>query len=149
MFASSLPAQTRELMHDAKKITHLGNSAAIPSNSRFQGAIHNFEVHVQGKALSELSIDLPKGVSIRKGIDVTNKSGQKIETAVSVNDRKASVLFTQPVPPETTLLIKMRGVSVNTLGYRHIWMYRFYGKMVGLNAEISLGSARIQTHGGR
>ena len=40
------------------------------------GAYH-FEVHVQGKALSALTIDLPDHVKMRSGIDVTNQNESK------------------------------------------------------------------------
>jgi hypothetical protein len=145
MLASFVPsAQAKELMHDVK-VTHLDNSAAIPNTARFQGATHKFEVHVRGETLAELAIDLPEGISLRKGIEVTNQSGEKVDAKVSVTDRKATVVFSQPVSPETTLLVSMRGV--NTLGYSRTLMYRIYGKTVGAIAQIPLGTARIQTYG--
>ena len=126
------------------KVPHLVHSNAHPNNARVLSATHHFEVHVQGKALSELSIDLPKGVSIRRGIEVMNQSGQKVEAQVSVNDRKVTVVFSQPVAPDTTLSIDMRGVT--TSGYDNTWLYRVYAKLVDVNAEIPLGLARIQTY---
>lgn len=145
ILAYFVPAtQARELMRDVK-VTHLDNSVAIPTTARFQGATHKFEVHVRGETLAELTIDLPKGISLRKGIEVTNQSGEKVEAKVSVTDRKATVVFSQPVSPETTLLVSMRGV--NTLDYSRTLMYRIYGKMVGAIVEIPLGTARIQTYG--
>jgi hypothetical protein len=87
---------------------------------------------------------LPEGVSIPKEIDVKNQSNQKIDAKVSVNNRTALVVFAQPVPPETTLSINMR--DVNTLGYSKTWIYRVYGKMVGLTSKIPLGPAWVQTY---
>lgn len=124
--------------------SHIVHSGAHPNNARFQGATHHFEVHVQGKALSALAIDLPQDVRISGGIEVKNQLGKKIDAKVSVNNRKATVVFSQPVPPETTISIDMLGI--NTSGYSHDWEYMVYGTMVGLNAEISLGYARIQTY---
>ncbi|HBL11690.1 MAG TPA: hypothetical protein DD379_09820 [Cyanobacteria bacterium UBA11162] len=126
------------------KVPHLVHSSAHPNDALVPNATHHFEVHVQGKGLSELSIDLPQGVSIRNGIEVTNQSGQKINAEVSINDKKATVVFAQPVEPDTTLSINMQGVK--TPGYSYTWQYRVYGKLVGINQEISLGSARIQTY---
>jgi hypothetical protein len=125
-------------------LPHLGNGGASPNNAHARYATHHFEIHVQGKALSELSIDLPEGVSIPKEIDVKNQSNQKIDAKVSVNNRTALVVFAQPVPPETTLSINMR--DVNTLGYSKTWIYRVYGKMVGLTSKIPLGPAWVQTY---
>ena len=143
VLASLFPtAQARNLMD--YNVTHLGSSAAIPNNARFQGATHKLDVYVKVQALSSLSIDLPEDISIRRGIEVKNQSGQKIEADVSINNRKATVVFSQPVPPETKLSINMRDVT--TPGYDHIWLYRVYGKMVGANAEIPLGTAWIPTY---
>ena len=124
---------------------HLGNGGASPNNARAISATHYFEVHVQGKALSELSIDLPEGVSIPKEIKVENQSGQKIDAKVSVNNRTATIAFAQPVSPETMLSINLQGV--NTSGYGKTWIYQVYGKMVGLTSQIALGPAWIQTYG--
>ena len=99
-------AQASGSLRDAN-FPHLGNSGATPNNARVLDATHYFEIHVQGKALSELSIDLPEGVSIPKKIEVKNKSGQKIDAKVSVNNRTATVVFAQPVPPETILSVNM------------------------------------------
>lgn len=124
---------------------HLGNAGATPNNARILNATHYFAVHVQGKALSELSIDLPEGVSIPKKIEVKNQSGQKIDAKVSVNNRTATVTFAQAVSPETMLSINMQGV--NTSGYGKTWVYQVYGKMVGLTSQIALGPAWVQTYG--
>jgi hypothetical protein len=126
-------------------LPHLGKGSASPNYARAISATHYFAVHVQGKALSELSIDLPEGVSIPKKIEVKNQSGQKVDAKVSVNNRTATVVFAQPVPPETTLSVNMQGV--NTPGYSKNWLYQVYGKMVGLTAEIPLGPAWVQTYG--
>ena len=130
--------------HDFKA-PHIMGGSAIPNNSRFQGGTHRFQVHVQGPAVSELEINLPEDVSIRRGIEIKNQAGQKIPATVSVNNRQATVVFSQPVPPETTLSIEMQGV--NTPGYSGIWLYQVSGKMAGLNSEIPLGTVRIQTSG--
>lgn len=124
---------------------HLGNGGASPNNARIPYATHYFEIHVQGKALSELSIDLPEGVSIPKKIEVKNQLGQKIDANVSINKRTATIAFAQPVSPETTLSINMRGI--NTSGYSKTWVYQVYGKMAGLTSQIALGPAWVQTYG--
>lgn len=143
VFASSVPAAWATGKPEDTRFSHLVDTAAYPNNASSRNATHQFEVHVQGRALSEISIDLPEGVSIHRGIEVTNQSGEKIDTQVSVNDRQATVVFSQPVPPDTVLSINMQGVD--TAGIDNTWQYRVYAKKVGLSAEIPLGSARIQT----
>ncbi len=123
-------------------ISHLGKSAAVPIDALVLDATHKFDVHVQGKALSELMIDIPEEVSV-KGIKVKNKSGQKIPTTVSINGRKATVAFSEPVATGNSLTIFMNGV--NTHDYGQTLHYRVSAKKVGMNGEISLGLARVQT----
>ncbi len=129
------------------RASHLLNSAALPSDASALNAIHKFEVHVQGRPLAGLTIDLPEEVRISEGIEVKNKSGQKIPATVSINEKKATVAFSQPVDTEIKLLILMKGV--NTPGYRgyaETWQYRVYGNNVGLKEEIPLGLAQIITY---
>ncbi|PMB10719.1 DUF2808 domain-containing protein [Fischerella thermalis CCMEE 5273] len=128
--------------------SHLVKTAAYPNDTTAIDATHKFEVHVQGKPLAELGIDLPEGVIINDGIEVKNQSGEKVPTTVSINDRKATVAFSQPVAPETKISVFMRGVNTPRYepGYTPNWQYQVYAKKVGLNGEIPLGLARIQTY---
>ena len=125
-------------------VPHLIGSAATPNRAGFQGATHRFDVHVQGRTLSEIAIALPDDLSIKGGIDVKNQSNQKIETQVSVKNQKATVVFAQPVAPDTTISIHMRGI--HTPRYSRNWGYEISGKMVGINAEMPLGRVGIQTY---
>jgi hypothetical protein len=124
--------------------THLFDSAAIPSNARFQNANHRFKVHVQKKPISELSIYLPEKVSLSKDIEVTDETGQKIDAQTSVDSGKATIAFAQPVSPDTVLKVNLR--SVKTPGFEQNWLYRVYSKPVGLTAEIPLGTAEVRTY---
>ncbi len=123
--------------------TQIVHSGAHLTQSHFPGATHHFKVFVEGSALLELAIDLPEDISINRGIAVTNQLGQKIPATVSINSHKATIIFSQPVPIDTIVSIEMNGVT--TPGFSRIWLYPIYGKMVGINAEIPLGLARIQT----
>ena len=144
LLASNAPATIAGGAMRNANVPHLIGGAATPNKARFQGATHHFKVHVQGRALSSMTIDLPDDVKMPSGIEVTNQSGQKIESQVSVNNRKATVVFSQPVAPDTTISIDMRGI--HTPGYSRNWMYPISGKMVGINAEIPLGTVLIQTY---
>ncbi|AFZ61096.1 DUF2808 domain-containing protein [Anabaena cylindrica FACHB-243] len=143
VLTSSLPTAWAKNPNDAN-ISHLGNSAAVPNDAGNLNATHKFDVHVQGKALSELAIDLPERISIDQGIEVQNKLGQKIPTMVSMNNRKATIAFSEPVAPGTTISIRMKGV--NTPMYSEIWQYQVYAKKVGFTEAIPLGLAQIQTY---
>ncbi|MDZ8052403.1 MAG: DUF2808 domain-containing protein [Aulosira sp. ZfuCHP01] len=145
---ASVPTAWAKNPNDAK-FSHLGNSVAFPNTANTPNATHKFDVHVQGKALSELSIDLPKGVNINKEIEVQNKLGQKLPTTISINDRKATVTFQEPVAPGTSISIRMKGVNTPDYepGYQQTWNYPVSVKKVDMKTEIPLGLARIQTYG--
>lgn len=145
---SSVPAVWANEKPGDSSGSYLGNSTAYPSDTTAVDATHEFEVYV-GKPLAELVIDLPEGVKINRGIEVKNQTGQKIPATVSINNRKATVAFSQPVEPETKLSILMNGVNTignSEAGYSRPWIYRVYAKNAGSQGEISLGVARIQTY---
>lgn len=128
------------------KVTHLGNSAAIPDTAQTYDATHKFDVHIQGKAVSELIIELPEDVKITEGIEVNNKSGEEIPATVSINGKKATIAFSEAVNPGTSLSIQMQGVL--TPIYANTWHYSVSAKKVGFKEEIPLGLARVNTYSG-
>lgn len=144
-FAISSTAPAFAKSPNDAKVTHLGNSAALPNYVQVTDATHKFDVYVQGKAISELMIDLPEDIKINQGIEVKNKSGQKIPATVSINDRKVTIAFSEVINPGTSLSIVMKGVR--TSGYEETWHYPVSVKKVGIKEEIPLGLARIQTYG--
>lgn len=144
VIASFVPVAGASGKSGDAKFSHLLDSVAYPANGRAQNATHQIKVHVQGKALSELLIDLPEEVNITDGIEVKNQLGKTIPTTVSIKDRRATVVFYKPIAPETILSIALRGVE--TPGYDNNWLYGIYVKKVGLNAEIPLSIAQITTY---
>jgi hypothetical protein len=145
LHASSVPALAGGVLRDAKA-PHLVHSDAHPNNARVPSATHHFEVHVQGRDLSQLSVDVPKGLKVSDRIVVTDQSGKKIDAAVSVNDRRVTIAFSQPVPTGTTLSVSMKGVRTQFPSRRRIWLYPVYGRSVGMTADVRIGLARIQTY---
>lgn len=146
VLTSLVPAvRADESLREYPKATHLVHSGAHPNNPRVPNATHHFKLYVAGKALSQLSIDLPEGIRFSRGIEVTDQAGKKVDETVSINDRKATIAFAQPVSPGTLLSIEMKGITTSDyLG--HTWLYRVYGKDVGMTVEIPLGTAQIQTY---
>lgn len=145
VIAATLPAVATGVP-GATNSTHLIHSGAHPNNARIKSATHHFELHTEGKALSQLSIDLPERIDVNRGIEITDSTGKKVEGRVSINDRKATIAFPQPVPPGTILSVSLKGVQ--TPGYlRRTWVYRVYSQMEGIQPEnIPIGTARIQTY---
>ncbi len=141
--SSTVPTFARSI-NDAK-VTHLGNSAAIPNYAQIPDATHKFNVYVQGEAISELIIDLPEDVKINQGIEVKSKSGKKISATVAINARKATVAFSEPIAAGSSILVMMNGIK--TPGDQKTWHYPVSIKKVGMKEEIPLGLARVQTYG--
>ncbi len=142
--ASSFPALAGGILRNAKA-PHLVHSGAHPNNARISQSTHHFDVHVQGSNLEQLFIDVPKGVNVRNRITITDQSSNKVDATISINDNRIAIAFTQPVPTGTTLLVSMKGVSTSSLrGYT--WLYPVYSRSVGINADVPIGIARIQTY---
>ncbi len=142
--ASSFPALAGGILRDAKA-PHLVHSGAHPNNARISQATHHFDVHVQGSDLEQLFVDVPKEVNVRNRITVTDQANKKVDATISINDNRIAIAFTQPVPTGTTLLVSMKGVRTSSLR-GHTWLYPVYSRSVGINADVPIGIARIQTY---
>ncbi len=144
LIMSSIPAIAGGALRDAKA-PHLVHSGAHPNNARIRQATHHFDVHVQGSDLEQLFVDVPEGIKVSDRIVVTDQSEQKIDATVSVNDQRITIAFAQPVPTGTTLSVSMKDVKTQSLQGR-IWLYPVYSRSVGINADVRIGMARIQTY---
>lgn len=120
------------------------HSNAHPNNASFQNGVHHFEIEVPKPGVSAISLDIPPGITVTRNIEVENKLGQQINAKVSMNDNKATLTFSEVIPANTILSVKVKGVKTN--GYPNTWNYRIYGVMAGINQEIPLGTARIDTY---
>lgn len=143
--ASSVPALAGGVLRDAKA-PHLVHSGAHPNNARASSATHHFEVHVQGRELTQLSVDVPEGIKLSDRIVVTDNSGKKIDATVSENDRRVTIAFSQPVPIGTTLSVSMKGVRTPFSLWSRTLLYPVSGRSVGMTADVPFGMARIQTY---
>ena len=142
--ASSFPALAGGILRDAKA-PHLVHSGAHPNNARMSQATHHFDVHVQGSDLEQLFVDVPEGVNVRNRITINDQSHKKVDATISINDNRIAIAFTQPVPTGTTLVVSMKGLITNSLR-GHTWLYPVYSRSVGVNADVPLEIARIQTY---
>ncbi|ADI64221.1 hypothetical protein [Trichormus azollae] len=96
-------------MRDAKA-PHIIHSGAHPNHVILQKTAHYFEIHIQGRAVSQLSIDVPNGIKVTEGVDISNQYGKKIDANVPSNNGKYTINFAQPVPIETILSIFLNGI---------------------------------------
>ena len=130
------------------KVPHLTSSGADPNNPRHShiGNIGNYfiRVHVSGRSVKQLTITAPANVQLSESITVTDPSGKLINASVTLNGQKAALAFTQPVSPDTTLEIDLKNVKTPFAFDPPTWFFSVSSQLSGLNAEIPLGSARIQ-----
>lgn len=140
---SLTPAARADELPGGIQVTHLDGSGARPDRAYVLSATHYFEVHVAGQPLSQLSVALPKEINVRDDVVVTDQSGQKLDTTFSVNDRKVSIDFAQPVSVGTNLLVSFKNVKNPMPRRRRILLYPVYMKSVGMAGEIPLGLARV------
>lgn len=124
--------------------THLHGSAALPRNARVPFATYRIRVHVENTSLTQLSIDLPEALSIKRGLDVVDQTGQAINATLTVKSNSAIIDFAQPVAPGTILEVDLNGVSTSDYLGR-TWLLPVSSRSVGMNRDIPLGIARIQT----
>ena len=125
--------------------SHLIHSAAIPNNSRVPIATYQVTLQVMGAPLTQLTIDLPKGVNVTQGVEMTNQTGQNVEATVSMSGSRMVIAFAQPIAPDTTLQVNLNGVRTSDLLGR-TWFLPITGKSVGETSDIPYGVALIQTH---
>lgn len=129
------------------KAPHVKGGVANPNSSRHEPVHYYFKLHVAGKPLSQLSIDAPEELRLSEQIEVTDSTGKKLDANVSLNGQRAIVAFAQPIPPDAVLKVDMRGIKKTAIqpDDGQIWNFLVSSKLVGLNGDIPLGVARIQT----
>ncbi|MBW4669300.1 MAG: hypothetical protein KME60_18240 [Cyanomargarita calcarea GSE-NOS-MK-12-04C] len=139
IFAGNATAKT-----DNNGVNKIDNSFQFLLNQRF--VKHTFQLHVpkNGKPLSELIIDAPATVAVSSDIDVLNDNGQKLNINVSVNDKRITLNFPEKVTYATTkkLLISLNKVQQPRSGSDSI--YNLSVRVLGSDAEISIGQAQFQ-----
>jgi len=124
------------------KFTHIVSSGASPNRLNARNATYQFELHVVGKALSSISIELPPEIKANGEVDVTAQAGIQPKASVSLNGNKETITFSELIPPETTLIFYLHGV--NNSGFQRIHLLPISGKLDGINQDLSFGMVRIQ-----
>jgi len=129
----------------ANAITH---SAAYPNRVKVTNATYHIGIQVGSSPLSEIRIVVPEDApgKIRIGqIAVTDETRQPLSANRAFNGKEVTIAFAQPVAAGTMLEIDLNGVRTSDLLGR-TWQFPIYGKSVGSNQEIPIGTARVQTY---
>jgi len=138
-FAASTPAAYAVHLPDTGKFTHLHGTVQFPQGK--WGVIRQtFRVHIsQNSPLSQLDIEIPKGLTVENEFSVSDQFGRVIQTNTSITEHKITMNFTQAVVPGTILNIDMN--RVNRIGISNGWLYRVSAKFIGSNTEVPIGIA--------
>lgn len=127
------------------KVPHIVGSVQFPQ-TRWRIVRHTFRLEIPqaSKALSQLSIKVPPGLTVSNETSVSAQSGKKIATNISVNGRNIIVAFPEPVAPGTNLKIVMKNVKI--VGISNAWLYPVSAKLVGIDANIPIGIVQFRIY---
>lgn len=130
---------------DAGKVPHIVSSVQFPQ-SKWRIVRHTFRLQIpqQSNPLSQLRIDVPVGLRVSSKISVSDQTGRKVDTNISVDGNKVLLAFPKPVPPGTELKIAIRDVKI--LGTTNAWLYKVYARLVGIDADLPIGFARFRVY---
>lgn len=127
------------------RVPHIISSVQFPQ-SKWRIVRHTFRLQIpqQSNPLSQLRIDVPVGLTVSSKISVSDKTGCKVDTNISVDGNKVVLTFPEPVPPGTELKIAIRDVKI--LGRTNAWLYKVYARLVGIDADLPIGFARFRVY---
>lgn len=145
VLAIAVPISAEYASARTEPTPHIDGSVQFPP-TRARNVRHTIRLHIpQGSSpLSQLIIDVPTGLRVRKNITVTDNSGREINANVSINDNKLIIDFTEPVSPDSQLEIDLNDVRIT--GVSNAWLYRISAKIVGNNIHIPIGIAQIRVY---
>ncbi len=133
---------------DDGKIPHVDRNVQFPP-TRWQIVRHTIWLHVpkNSKPLTELSINVPRTITISndiKYIKVTDEKIQEINANISVNNRNIHIVFAEPITSNTKLIIEINNVQKQF--FTNSYTYQLFAKVVGINAEIPIGVAQFHPY---
>ncbi|MEH2238525.1 DUF2808 domain-containing protein [Nostoc sp.] len=94
------------------------------------------------RALSQLTITVPNGLTVRNEIAISDQSNQKTNAKITVKDKTITIAFPEQIAPGTELKIDLNRVLIS--GISNSWLFPVSVRLVGLNADIPIGVFRLQ-----
>lgn len=142
--ATNLPATATAPLVDTRssQMVFSFNSPFI-SSSGLRGENHLIRVMVLGMSLQDVMVLVPPQMAQFRSITVTDEAGKTIPTKIERVDRRVALFFEQPVTPGKTIEINFSDTDVSR-EEGEILLYSVTAKQTGINAEIPIGTARIQ-----
>ena len=142
------PAVTAIAPISASQASAVVHSASYPNRVKVTSATYHIGLQVKSFPVSELRVKIPSNAPAQIQIEqiaVMDAIGKAVNATSSFDGKEITIAFSQPVALGTTLEIDLNGVKTSDLLGR-TWQFSIYGRRVGSNQEISLGTARIQTY---
>ena len=128
--------------------THVTRSVAHPHRAKIMhsfGVTKYFEFHVHGGMLSQLTFEIPNGIRFNSEVQVSDEIDESIDASIAIEGDTLSIVFSEPVAPDRTVKIALE--KVKSRGWQSsVWLYPVTARYVEMNADIPIGTARIQTY---
>lgn len=142
--ATFLPATaTAPLVRSQNNQMFFSFNSPFISSSEIRGENHLIRVMVLGMSLQDVMVLVPPQMAKFRSITVADETGKMIPAKIERVDRRVAVVFNQPVISGKTIEINFSDTDI-TMEEGEILLYSVTAKQVGLNAEIPIGTARIQ-----
>lgn len=138
----------------AQTTTAASNFARITSFSEFPQRIrywstprHTFKIAIseRSNAVSQIIIEAPDNIVPRDNINISNQSGEKINAEIAIDEKIATLTFSEPVAPGTKLTIEMNKVRKRG-ATRGEMLYKVFANFVGSNQAVPVGIARLRVN---
>lgn len=136
-------AQTSTTASNFARITSFSE---FPKNIRHWSTLrHTFKIAIsqQSNAVSQIIIEAPDNIVPKNSIDISNQSKEKINAEVTIDDKKAILTFSEPIPPGTELTIDMNKVRKSPATKGEM-LYKVYANYVNSNQVVPVGIARLR-----
>jgi hypothetical protein len=127
------------------EFTHVDSTFQFPPTKakNFRDTIR-LHIPEDSSALSQLTIDIPAGLTVGNDIIISNQSGEKINTNTSVNGSQIIIAFPDPVPPGIKINIDINDVTRRGSG--NAWLYHVFARQIGSNTDTSIGVAQFRVY---
>ena len=118
-------------------------NAPFVSSSGLRGEHHLIRVMVVGMSLQDLMVLIPPQMAKFSSITVKDESGKAIPAKIDRAERRVAIVFDQPVTPGRTIEIDFANGNT-AMEQGEILLYRITARQTGIDADIPIGTARIQ-----
>lgn len=132
----------------ASNFARITNFSEFPQRIRYWSTPrHTFKIAIseRSNAVSQIIIEAPDNIVPRDNINISNQSGEKINAEIAIDEKIATLTFSQPVAPGTKLTIEMNKVRKLRVT-RGVMLYKVFANFVGSNQAVPVGIARLRVN---